>query len=90
MLKIDTVLENTVSRSPGRGPFIVCAALWQKPAAMMSNKEPSSTVAACIREHTKRFVDTWPTIAKAIVVSRHPHGEEFDIGARQGRIEVVY
>ena len=39
MMIIDTMRENTVSRSPRRGPFIVCAALWPKPAAMMSHGE---------------------------------------------------
>jgi hypothetical protein len=81
MMIIDTMRENTVSRSPRRGPFIVCAALWPKPAAMMSHGEPSPTAAACIQRHTKRFVDTQPTMAKAMIVSRHPHEEGFDIGA---------
>ena len=47
---------------------------------MMSNGEPSTTVAEWVQGPTKRAVDTQPATAKAVTVSRDPHGEGFDIG----------
>ena len=47
---------------------------------MMSNGEPSTTVAEWVQGPTKRAVDTQPATAKAVTVSRDPHVEGFDIG----------
>ena len=84
MLKIDTMMENTVSRSPNRGPFTVCAALWHKPAAMMSNKVLRTTTARRVVRHTMQIVDSQPTTTGVVMVTRDPHEEGFDIGPRGG------
>ena len=77
----ETLMESTNSGSLRGGPFVACAALWPRPAAMMSNRVPSMTSAACVQGHTKRNVDTQPTtVLNTVTVTRDPHEEEFDIG----------
>ena len=77
----ETLMESTNSGSLRGGPFVACAALWPRPVAMMSNKVPSMTSAACVQGHTKRNVDTQPTtVLNTVTVTRDTHEEGFDIG----------